>query len=152
MSRRKVASINQFAFTFEAPQPATNAADLAGLDRVIAKSVAKALRGDDRSRVEIAGAMSELLDEEVTRFMLDAYASEAREEHNISASRFLALIAVTNRHDILDHILRRIGAAVLVGAEIATARAGHLRCTIDRLRDELKQVERQARPIGRVDE
>jgi hypothetical protein len=68
--------------------------------------------------------MSDLLDEEVTRFMLDAYASEAREGHNISASRFLALIAVTNRHDILDHILRRIGAAVLVGAEIATARVG----------------------------
>lgn len=140
----------QIVFTFDAPSPATNAADLAGLDRLIAASIARALRDDDRSREQIAAAMSELLGEEVTRFMLDAYASEARDNHNISAGRFLALIAVTSRHDILDHVLRRIGAAVLVGEEIATARAGHLRAAIKRLNEELKLVERQARPIGRV--
>jgi hypothetical protein len=150
MSRKTVPSANQFAFTFDAPEPATNAADLAGIDRLIAASVSRALRDDDRSRESIALAMSELLGEEVTRWMLDAYASEARETHNISAGRFYALIAVTKRHDILDRTLRRIGAAVLVGEEIATARAGHLRCTISRLQDELKTVERQARPISRA--
>lgn len=151
MSRGKGESPDQFVFTFDPPAPATNAADLAGIDRLIAANVSRILRDDDRSREDVARAMSLLLDEEVTRFMLDAYASEARENHNISAGRFLALIAATKRHDALDHVLRRIGAAVLVGEEIATARAGHLRCQIDRLRDELKQVEKQARPIGRVE-
>lgn len=150
MSRKP--SADQYGFTFDAPEPATNAADLAGLDRVIAKSVARALRDDSRSRDDIARALSELLDEDVSRCMLDAYASEARETHNISAARLFALIAVTSRHDILDHVLRRIGAAVLVGEEIATARAGHLRATIDRLKDELKIAERAARPIGRTAE
>lgn len=151
MSRNRGNSPDQFIFTFDPPTPATNAADLAGIDRMIAASVSRALRDDSRTREDIARAISELLGEEVTRFMLDAYASEARDHHNISAGRFLALIAATSRHDILDHVLRRIGAAVLVGEEIATARAGHLRATIDRLKAELKQVEQQARPIGRVD-
>jgi hypothetical protein len=149
--RRPGLSADQFIFSFDPPAPATNAADLAGLDRLIAGGVARALRDDARTREEVARAMSELLGEDVTRFMLDAYASEARDNHNISAGRFLALIAATSRHDILDHVLRRIGAAVLVGEEIATARAGHLRCTITRLQAELKTVEQHARPIGRTE-
>lgn len=148
--RRPALDPAQLGFTFEPPKPATSPAELAGFDRFIAASVGQVLKDDARSRYEVAMAMSELLDEEVTKLMLDAYASEARDNHNISAGRFLALIAVTSRHDILDHVLRRIGAAVLVGEEIATARAGHLRATIDRLREELKVVERQARPIGRA--
>lgn len=150
MSRRSALDASQLGFTFEEPMPATNAADLAGLDRLIAASVARMLRDDPRTRDEISAAMGELLDEDVSRGMLDAYASEARDKHNISAGRFIALIAVCKRYDILDHVLRRIGAAVLVGEEIATARAGHLRATISRLSEELKLVERQARPIGRV--
>lgn len=147
--RRTSLDPSQLGFTFEAPAPATNAADLAGLDRVIAAGVGQMLRGDARSRGEIAGAMTDLLDEDVSRFMLDAYASEARGDHNISAARLLALVAVTNRFDILDHVLRRVGAAVLVGEEINTARAGHLRSRIAELNAELKVVERSARPIDR---
>ncbi|MEO6359988.1 MAG: hypothetical protein ABIO43_05365 [Sphingomicrobium sp.] len=147
--RRSSLDINQLGFTFEPPLPASHAADLAGLDRVIAASVACGLREDPRSRPEIAGAMSALLDEEVSKHMLDAYASEARDGHNISAGRFLAFIAATKRHDILDHIVRRIGAALLVGEEIHTARAGHLRSRIAELQAELKITEKRVRPIDR---
>jgi len=143
---------DQLGFTFDPPQPAHEEADLAGLGRVVAAGVGRALREEPRSRFEIASAMSRLLDEEVTKWMLDAYASEARDQHNISAERFFAFIAVTNRFDILDHVMRRIGAALLVGEEIALARAGHLRAQIEALKEELKETERQARPIGRVRE
>lgn len=148
--RRPALDPSQLGFTFEPPAPARSAADLAGLDRLIAAGVARSLREDDRSREEIAGAMSSLLGEEVTKFMLDAYASEAREQHNISAGRFLAFIAVTNRYDILDHVLRRIGAAALVGEEIVTARVGDLRARIAELSAELKSAERTAIPIRRA--
>lgn len=139
----------QLGFSFEAPRPARREADLAGLDRVVASGVAQALKGDARSREEIAGAMSALLSEEVTRWMLDAYASEAREQHNISAGRFLALVAVTGRFDILDGVLFRVGTRVLVGEEVHTARVGHLRSELRRLQTELKQAERLAEPIKR---
>lgn len=147
--RRPALDPSQLGFTFDPPTPAHDAADLAGIDRVIAAGVARGLREDDRSRHEIAGAMSSLLDEDVSKGMVDAYASEGRDKHNISAGRFLAFVAVTKRYDILDHVMRRIGAALLVGEEIVTARAGDLRCRIGEMQAELKAIEKQARPIGR---
>lgn len=150
--RRPSLDPSQLGFTFDPPQPAREEADLAGLGRIIAAGVGRALREEPRDRFQIASEMSRLLDEDVTKWMLDAYASEARGEHNISAARFLALIAVTDRFDILDHATRKVGAALLVGEEIALARAGHLRAQIEALKDELKETERQTRPIGRLRE
>ncbi len=147
--RRSALDGAQTAFTFEPPLPARRDADLAGLERVIAATVARILKEDDRSRDEIAGRMSALLAEEVTRWMLDAYASEARDNHNISAARFLALVAATERFDLLDAALRRIGAAVLVGEEIHAARLGHLRAQRSAIDAEIKTAERSARPIVR---
>ena len=106
------ASADQFAFTFDAPQPATLPAALAGVDARVARTVAEVLKNDDRDRLVIAAAMSVLLDEEVSKAMLDAYASPARDGHNISFARMLALIAVTNRFDLLAREWRAIGAAV----------------------------------------
>ncbi|WP_312251044.1 hypothetical protein, partial [Sphingobium yanoikuyae] len=127
------ASADQFAFTFDAPQPATLPAALAGVDARVARTVAEVLKNDDRDRLVIAAAMSVLLDEEVSKAMLDAYASPARDGHNISFARMLALIAVTNRFDLLDRELRAIGAAVLVGEEIYTAEIGHIDSEIEKL-------------------
>jgi hypothetical protein len=140
----------QLGFTFEPPKPATSAAELAGLDRFIAAGVGRALKEDARSRGEIAWAMSELLAEEVSRWMLDAYASEARENHNISADRFLALIAVTNRFDILDATVRRVGAALLVGDEIKTAELGNIDRQIAALRQRRKSIEGSAPVVKSV--
>lgn len=147
--RRPALDDSQLGFTFAVPRPARQEAELAGFDRLLASTVARILKEDTRSRDEIAGAMSALLSEQVTKLMLDAYASEAREQHNIPAHRFLALIAVTDRHDLLDIITRRIGAAVIVGEEIITAEIGHLDRQIAALRDRKRAIETKANPIGR---
>ncbi len=147
--RRASIDASQLGFTFEPPAPASGAAGLAGLDRVVAATVALILKEDPRSREEIAGAVSALLAEPVTKMMLDAYASEAREDHNISAARLLALVAVTERHDLLDALVRRIGAALLVGGEIATAELGHIDRQIAQLRERRRHVEGMAMPIKR---
>lgn len=144
MATRRSFDPAQLGFTFEPPAPATSPADLAGFDRFIAASVGRALKGDTRSRAEIAWAMSELLDDEVSRWMLDGYASEARENHNISVDRFLALIAVTNRFDILDAAVRRVGAALLVGDEIKTAELGNIDRQIAQLKERRKSIESSA--------
>lgn len=150
--RRASIDTTQLGFTFTPPLPARRDADLAGLDRVVAASVAAALKDDTRSREEVAGAMSALLGEPVTKLMLDAYASEARDCHNISAARALALVAVTERFDLLDAMVRRIGAALLVGEELNAARLGHLQAQRDRLDREIKTMRGRARPIARGDE
>lgn len=147
--RRPSLHPDQLGFTFDvAPRP-SRSGGLAGLGRQVASAVSYALKDDDRTRDEIAGALSAMVDQPVSKFMLDAYASEARDQHAISVDRFLALIAVTNRYDLLDALVRQIGAALLVGEEIYTARIGDIETRIARLQDELKAAKRLAQPIGR---
>ena len=135
---------DQFGFDFEAPTMASLPGALAGLDRQICEAVGTILASDGRRREVIAAEMSILLDDEVSRAMLDAYSSPAREGHRISLTRFLALVQVTKRHDLLDQVLRPIGAGVLVGEEVHTARIGQLELMIIAMQQELKAVKNKA--------
>ncbi len=146
---KRAANLNQLGFSFDPPAPAREAADLAGLDRMIAAAVARILKDDPRSRDEIAGAMTALLDSRVTRFNLDAYASEARETFNISMARFLSLVAATDRFDLLDRTLRRVGVSVLVGEEIVHADISDLECRIGAMTRLLKSKKALVAPMTR---
>ena len=137
------------AFTFAAPKPARSEGDLAGLGRMVSSAVARAMNEDSRSRPEIAGRVSALLGEDVSRWMLDGYASEAREEHAISAARFLALIAATDRLDILDALVSRIGGRILVGEEVHAARLGHLMAKKAEIEAQIRDLRPIAQPIAR---
>lgn len=130
----------QLGFSFSEPVPASGAAALAGIEQRICRTVGTILNSDDRPREMIAAAMTVLLDEEVSRAMLDAYSSPAREGHKVPMSRFLALVAVTGRHDLLDPLLREIGAALLVGEEIHTARLGQIDRHIEQLKQERRKI------------
>lgn len=138
----------QLGFAFEAPAPASEPSQLAGMERQICDAVATMLKEDARSREVIAAEISVLLGEEVSKMMLDAYASPAREQHKVIMSRFLALVAVTGRHDVLDRMVRQIGAAVLVGEEVLTARIGHIDRRIDQLKQERRRLAATAPLIG----
>jgi hypothetical protein len=142
MSKRR-ASIpaGQFAFSFEPPIPARNEADLAGLDAIVAATVARMLKEDERKRPVIAAEMSALLDDPVSSAMLDGYASEARHRVNISASRLFALTAVSERFDLYDRLMRRIGASVLVGNEILAAELGHIDRQMAALKARRRSIE-----------
>lgn len=145
----KARASNQLAFAFDLPRPATHPAALAGSDARTARMVGEMLNSDPRAREVIAAEMSVLLDDQVSKAMLDAWSAPGKDAHNISWSRLRALILVTNRFDLLDRDLREIGAAVLVGEEIHTARLGHLKSKIAELTAELRAVERMATPIAR---
>lgn len=134
----------QLGFAFEAPVARTGVAELAGLERRISTTVATILNTLAEPREVIAAKMSVLLDDEVSRAMLDAYSSPARSEHKVPMSRFFALVAVTGRQDLLDPLVREIGAALLVGEEVQTARLGHVRQQIKELQAELKRIEGSA--------
>lgn len=140
---------DQIGFDFDLPARSTALASLAGLERQISQGVSDILHGSARSRTVIAAEMSDLLDEEVSRPMLDAYASPAREGHKVPLSRFLALIAVTNRHDVLDRLVRQIGGAVLVGEEIHTAQLGDIDQRIEALKAERRAIAARAPVIRR---
>ena len=132
---------DQMGFDFTAPAPCKGVAELAGLERQINELVGTILNSDPRAREVIAAEMSVLLDDTVSRQMLDAYASPARTEHKVPASRLLALVAVTDRQDLLDPIMRKIGAALLVGDEVRTARLGQIEAMLSELQDERRMLK-----------
>ncbi|WP_143737018.1 hypothetical protein [Erythrobacter tepidarius] len=138
---------NQLPFDFAPPAPAKGVAELAGLERQVCELVGTVLASDPRSREEIAGAMSAVLNDTVSKAMLDAYASGARPDHKVPASRLFALLVVTDRQDLLDPIMRKIGAALLVGEEVKTARLGQIETLINQLREEQRRLRNEATPI-----
>lgn len=148
--RRPAFSADQLAFTFDVPQIQRHEGALAGLSRVVSSAVARIIKEDGRGRPELAGALSEILDEPIDKMTLDGWASEARDRFNIPFYRLLALVAVTDRVDVLDALLREIGVAAIFGEEIITAQLGHLDRQIAALRDRKKQIEQRARPIRRA--
>ena len=135
---------DQVAFAFDAPELDERAGVLAGLEQEIAETVGTILASTPMSRFEIAARMSELLGEPIRKLMLDAYASRARTDHKMPMSRFFALVLATKRHDLFDPLVRRIGAGLLVGDEIKTARLGQLDRIIQNAREEKRKLAQTA--------
>jgi hypothetical protein len=149
LKRRSSFSDHQMIFSFDVPAPARQAGDLAGLSAMMAASVARILKESPLDRGEIASRMSALLGEPVSKSMLDAYASEARAEFNISAARWWALIAVSERFDVADAIAQRAGARILSGDEIKAAELGSLQAEIDAMQARMKELRSCAAPLKR---
>lgn len=143
---------DQFGFLFDVPAPAKGEAALAGFEQRVNAMVGSILNTEHaagRPRAVIAAEMSVVLGEEVTKAMLDAYASPARIEHKVPFSRLMALIVVTGRQDMIDPLMREGGMAVLIGEEVKTARVGHLTRELDKIKRELRQIEGSAPLIDR---
>ncbi len=146
--RRPALDASQLGFTFDPPSRPAREAGLAGLGRRVSAAVGHAVKGDERAREEIAAAMSVLLDEHVTRSMIDSWSAESKDQNPIGFARFMALITVTNRFDLLDALVREAGVAVLVGDELLLARLGDVRSRIRALHAEEKSLNERVLPKG----
>lgn len=149
MKRRPAFDDAQLDLGFGVPERASSDGALASLPRETASAVAAILRKETRNRFEVGAAVSALLDAEVSKWMLDKYASEASVEHEISFSRMLVLVAATGEYDILRALLRKIGCSLTVGEEVYLLEIGHLEAEIRQKRARLKQVKSVAEPIMR---
>ena len=81
------------------------------LNARLAKAVAAALAGHDRAAV--ARTMTDILGRAVSKAMVDAYASVARDDHVISAPRFQALVQATADRRLVQMMAEPIGCAVI---------------------------------------
>ncbi len=139
----------QLAFSFDLEAEAHRQGSFAEADRMIAAGVSRILKEDPRTRFEIAADMSELLDSDVSKWMLDAWSSEARDGHNVSFSRMVLLAAITGRADVLNALMRPFGFAVLVGEEIYLAEIGHLEAKRRAIDTRLRALKAEAQPMRR---
>ncbi|MEG9884150.1 MAG: hypothetical protein V6Z86_05955 [Hyphomicrobiales bacterium] len=113
--RRDPLTLDLFAWT---PPPVTRRFEAvqvraAGLRGSLARAVATSLKECGRTREDVARDMTAYLGEDVPKTMLDAYASQAREDHTISALRLVALIHATRDIRLLNLIADLFGWAVV---------------------------------------
>ncbi|HVJ53485.1 MAG TPA: DNA transposition protein [Aliidongia sp.] len=116
----------------------------------ISRAVALVLRDCDLPRELVAERMGEFLGEEVARSSLDGYASQAREEHTISAIRLVALAHVTGDMRALQVLIEPLDQAVIparylpaIEAEIKAEQAEALAARADELRSQAQLARRQ---------
>lgn len=116
----------------------------------VARAVALVLRDSQFPREQIAERMGDFLGEEVSKQMLDAYASQAREEHTISAIRLVALAHATADMRVLQVLMDPLDHAVIpvrflpaIDAEIKAERADELALRAEEMRQQAQQARRQ---------
>ncbi len=118
----------------------------ASMRSLVARAVSAAMKEADRSRAEIAAQMTDMLGEDITENMLNAYASEAREEHTIPYFRLIALAVVTNDPRLLQIGAEAIGHAVIEVRYLPWVEVGQLadkKDEIDRAFDATRRAARR---------
>ena len=98
----------------------------ASLRSRIAHAVSATMKESEQSREAIAEAMSAWLGEEVSAHMLNAYASEAREDHTIPYMRLLALVQVTGDTRLLQLGAELFGTSVVEDRWLPWVEVGQL--------------------------
>ena len=111
----------------------------------VSRAVAVALADCDAEREAIAARMSSFLGERVSPAMLDAYASQAREDHKISVPRFLALLHATRDRRLLELLAEPMGWAVIERRHLPLIEVAAIRDHEDELRKRREFLMRSAR-------
>lgn len=114
----------------------------------IARAVAECLRdaaAAGLAREAVAERMSAITGARVTKAMLDAYASQAREEHSITLPRFIALMQATGDRRLLELLAEPQGWAVIDRADLPLIELAALQEHHDEINRRMKALQAQAR-------
>lgn len=131
-------------FPVETPRELENALDF---NAKLAQAMSRACREAAEAgldRFDIARRMSGILGVEVTKGMIDAYTSQARESHTISLVRFKAFARATGCLWLWNVVLEGEGLTLLQGEEALLAQAALAEKRADALRAEARELKRRA--------
>lgn len=130
---------------FPVPHPAPETPGTMDYRVTVAHLVGDMLRGAQGDRFDVAAKMSRLTGKDVSKNMLDAYASDAREDHNLPFYLGPALEVVCESHVLGAWFSEVRGGRLLVGREALNAELGKL----ERARDEAaKQIKKLKTLMG----
>lgn len=140
---------DQFDFFYEPVYPVRVNEPVIDSERFhseLARALSRAMDACPKDRFEIANDMAKALgQDDFSKAMLDAYASESKDTHNISLVRFIAFIKATGQDWLMDFLAKQVGAICLVGEEPKLAEAARLSAEIKALQK--KQRELTASPV-----
>ncbi len=139
---RRARQRSLFDFAAEASRPpAARPARKTGslnLRQRLREELKRAIRESDLSRWEIAGQMSDLLDCEISKYMLDAWTAESKEGHRFPAEYLPAFCRVTGSRGPLALLAEAAGLFALPGPAA-------LRAEIQKLDEEQKRLAAEKR-------
>ena len=134
------------------PEPTVRFADVrvraAGILALLCRGISAALSDCGKPRAEIARRMSGFLGQTVSKNMLDAYASEARDDHTIGLPRFIALLHATRDRRLLELIAEPLGWAVIERRHVPLIKLAQVHEKTEELRRQADVLRRQARMGG----
>ena len=122
-----------------------------GVRESLCRAIAAALKdaaSAGLSRADIAGAMGEFLGATISKAMLDAYASQAREGHTISLTRFVALLHATGDRRLLELLAEPLGWTVIERRYLPMIELAAVQARQDELRHIAEGLRRRARAEG----
>lgn len=135
---------HQHLFKVETPRELGSALDFnAKLAQAMSRALDEAREGG-RDRHEVASRMSEILGQDVSKGMIDAYTSQARETHTISAVRFKAFVRATGCLWLWSVYLDGEGLTLLMGEEALHAQASLAEKRAKALLEEARQLRARA--------
>ena len=103
---------------------------------------AKSRDNEPLERDDVARRMSDFLGEDVSKNMIDAYASQSREDHKISVVRAVALMHATQDYRLLTLLAEELGLTVIPRKYEGTVREAILAEKIEELNGELHSLRR----------
>lgn len=144
---------NQFDMFYQPVYPTRTSelkVDQSRFHSEMARAIGRALDACKFDRHEISTRMAKALgQDDFSKAMLDAYASESKDTHNISLVRFVALIMATEQVWLMDFIAKKVGGLVLVGEEPMLAEKAHIDQKIAKLTAEKKALTTKSIEIKR---
>lgn len=128
---------------FSVPQPVLAIPGSGNYAAEVSELVSKLLKGSDLDRYEVAARMSRLSGDDVSKNMLDAWASPARAEHNLPLYRAPLLEEVCASHVLTNWQVHHRGGRVAYGRDALDTELG-------RLERVAAQATREARELKKL--
>tara|TARA_B100000700_G_scaffold331223_2_gene462413 strand:- start:2352 stop:2786 length:435 start_codon:yes stop_codon:yes gene_type:complete len=139
---------NRTGDMFMVPSPAAPVPASMDYRAEIAHLVGEALKQAEGDRFEVAAQMSRLTGQEVSKYMLDAWASGAREAYNMPFYQAAVLETACNTLLLSSWLAEKRGGRLLVGKDTLTAELGKL----ERLKeDAAKKIRELKRMMGELE-
>ncbi|MGH6755187.1 MAG: hypothetical protein ACREDP_23785 [Bradyrhizobium sp.] len=141
MSRRDI----QTGDLFTVPQPAAPLPGSMDFRATLSHLVSEMLRNAGADRHAIAADASRLTGHTVSKYMLDAYSAESREEFNLPLWLVPAIETVCGSYDVTNWLAGVRGARLLIGREALSAELGRISRQKQELQDQERALKEQIR-------
>lgn len=127
---------------FEIPSPSAAAPASMNFDKEIRHLLSNALKQTSKTRYEVCARMSELIGQEITISMLNAWTAESREAWRFPFAYATAFEIACETFCLTEFLARQRGCKVYAGDEVRQAEIGRLESQMDELATKLKALKK----------